>query len=503
MKKAIKSIAVLLTVLIALSGCGIVGNICSHTDHDDNGVCDKCSVSVLVTIDFYAINDLHGKFKDTDSNEGVDELTTYLRRRYQEDDNVILLSSGDMWQGSSESNLTKGLLITDWMNELDFASMTLGNHEFDWGEEFVEENDDTAEFPLLAINVFDRNTGERADYCDASVVVERGGLQIGIIGAIGDCYSSISADKTEGFYIVTDSMLTDLVKAEAERLRESGVDYIVYSIHDGYDQNTSNKKPVTDDDIGYYYDTSLSNGYVDLVFEGHTHKKYVLVDEYNVYHLQNGGENKGISHVEIKINAITGAAVTGTAQFIAASTYTRLPDDKIVDDLLEKYKDDISAADVVLGNLSSKLRSDDIKELVARLYYEFGVKTWGDEYDIVLGGGYISTRNPHSLSAGQVKYADIQAILPFDNNLTLCSIKGRDLKSRFFENENSNYYIYYGDYGEDVRYNIDPDKTYYIVADTYSSTYGPNNLTEIERIDEEFFARDLLAEYIKNGGLKK
>ena len=116
-------------------------------------------MSLLVTLDFYVLNDLHGKFDDTDSNGGVDELTSYLLDTQFYDDHTVFLSSGDMWQGSSESNLTEGLIVTDWMNELGFVSMTLGNHEYDWGEETITKNLDLAEFPFLAINIYDRDTG--------------------------------------------------------------------------------------------------------------------------------------------------------------------------------------------------------------------------------------------------------------------------------------------------------------------------------------------------------
>jgi hypothetical protein len=41
------------------------------------------------------------------------------------------------------------------------------------------------------------------------------------------------------------------------------------------------------------------------------------------------------------------------------------------------------------------------------------------------------------------------------------------------------------------------------VTDTYSSSYGPNGLTEIARYDETTYARDLLADYIEAGGFTK
>ena len=59
---------------------------CSHTDADDNGHCDDCGLSVIVLLDLYAINDLHGKLADGDTHPGVDEMTTYLKTAMAADD---------------------------------------------------------------------------------------------------------------------------------------------------------------------------------------------------------------------------------------------------------------------------------------------------------------------------------------------------------------------------------------------------------------------------------
>ena len=137
---------------------------------------------------------------------------------------------------------------------------------------------------------------------------------------------------------------------------------------------------------------------------------------------------------------------------------------------------------------------------MANLYYQAGVGKWGASYDIVLGGGYIGVRSPYVLQAGSVRYGDLYSIFPFDNALVLCSISGYYLKTKFFETENDNYYLGYGDYGAQVRDNIDLNATYYVVVDSYSSAYKPNHLTEIARYDTTTFARDLLAAYIETGG---
>lgn len=486
--------ALLLAALLFLCGCSApVTNSTSTAE---------TASRFFVVVDFYGINDLHGKLDDGDRHPGVDEMTTYLRNAVKNNDHTVLLSAGDMWQGSSESNMTRGHIITDWMNELNFAGMAVGNHEFDWGEDPVASNAERAEFPMLAINIYDRDTDQQVSYCQSSVVVERGGIQIGIIGAIGDCYSSIAPERVEGVYFKTGQELTDLVKAESTKLRSEGVDFIVYSLHDGLGESYGKKlSTVSSNDLRSYYDTSLSDGYVDLVFEAHTHQQYLLRDEYGVCHLQSGGDNQGISHAKFIIDTVTGESQLITAELLTSDTYSNLDDDPLIDTLLERYREQIAPALEVVGTNAVNRSRNEMRQLVADLYLDAGVERWGEEYDIVLGGGFISIRSPGYLAAGEVTYSMLQSLFPFDNELVLCSIQGRDLLSRFFETDNSNYFISYDSYGQQVRGNIDPEATYYVIVDSYSSTYVPNKLTEIQRYGADVFARDLLAQYIKNGGM--
>lgn len=455
----------------------------AHVDTNNDGHCDFCMLALTVTVDLYAINDLHGKLLDGDSHPGADELTSFLKSAREGDDHAIFLSSGDMWQGTSESNLTRGKIVTDWMNSLGFVSMTLGNHEFEWGEEYIGENLELADFPFLAINIYDRATDTLVDYCTPSVTVECGAATIGIIGAIGDCYSSISGDKVENIYFKTGEELNSLISAESERLRADGADLIVLSLHDSG------------------ADIKLSKEHVDLVFEAHTHKSYVRPDKHGVYHLQGGGDNDGITHVEAVINVAGGESYVKTAEYIPSDKYDDSPSDPIIGELMKKYASDVAKADEVLGKNSALRGGDWLRGLVARLYFEKGFEEWGKEYDIVLGGGYLSVRAPYNLSIGEVKYSDLQSIFPFDNTLDLCSVKGIDLKSKFINTSNSNYFVYYGDYGQTARFNIDDNATYYIIVDSYTSSYAPNRLTVIDSLGDGIYARDLLAEYIKSGGL--
>ena len=491
-------IALLLVLTLLLSGCqGMFA--CKHADIDNNGLCDDCRESVVVTFDLYTINDLHGKIADSDDNVGVDELTSYFKNAKLADENVILLSAGDMWQGSAESNFTKGKLATDWMNSLGFTAMTLGNHEFDWGEEYIEANAELADFPFLAINIYDRETNEQVEYCSSSVLVSADGMQVGIIGAIGDCYSSIASDHTQGIYFKTGAELTALVKAESEELKKQGADFIIYVLHDGYEQSKGTSvSTVKSNQMKNYYDISLSDGYVDLVFEAHTHQTYMLRDEYGVLHLQHGGDNDGISHVEITLNFANGKNSISQRELVSADTYGSYRDDPLVEDLMAKYADALVKVNENLGTAKRKMTGQQMCKIIAQLYYETGVEKWGDEYDIALGGGFMSIRSPYDIQPGKVTYGMLYTIFPFDNELVLCSIKGKDLLDRFINTDNTRYYIYEN---TAITGSIDPDATYYVIVDSYSSTYKSNRLTEIERYGAEYYGRDMLAEYFKNGGL--
>ncbi len=465
-----------------------------HTDVNADGKCDFCKESVMAELSFYAVNDLHGKFMDTAAQPGVDEFTTYLKNLYEDTAREeILLSSGDMWQGTVESSSNRGRLMTEWMNEVGFVSMTLGNHEFDWGPDVLTPNSELAEFPLLGINV--TYNGAPANYCKPSVIVEKAGVKIGIIGAIGDCLSSISGEFQTGLSFATDGALTALVKNEATRLRnEEECDFIVYSIHDGGSGfPSSGVNNVTNGDLTYY-DTALSEGYVDLVFEAHTHQSYILKDEYGVYHMQGGGENKYISCAEVSFNTVTGDYQV-SPKLISNGVYGKssIEDDPVVEEIFEKYFPDENPYTTVLGKNIRMRDSDTICDRVARLYYDKGMETWGSEYQIVAAGGYLNTRNPYDLSAGDVTYADLFSLLPFDNAIVLGKIRGSDLKKRFL---NSNSYCIYATIDASE---VSDGKEYYIVVDSYTSTYRWNNITEVTRLAGNIYARDLLADYIRAG----
>ena len=466
--------------------------VSEHLDDNGDEICDHCGIDVTVELDFYAFNDLHGVFNDTATNPGVDELTTFLKNAYADGASYeILLSSGDMWQGSVESSSNKGQLMTQWMNHMGFVSMTLGNHEYDWGSEYIARNAELAEFPFLGINVTDTNVD--TPYCQPSVVIERGGVKIGIIGAVGDILGDISGEFTPGLSFALRNELTTMVKAEAVRLRQEGCHFIVYSIHAGYDNSYNGVKDLPSG-LGYY-NLALSQGYIDLVFESHTHQSYVIRDKHGVYHLQGGGYNKGLSFANVCYNLVTNTYEVEEVEILGHEDYAdpALADDAIVDTLYAQYITGQDPYTTVLGRNNGLRSSNEIAKTVAQLYLEKGREIWGDEYNVVLGGGFIKTRTPYDLAAGDVTYSQLFSLLPFDNALVLCQVTGQQLREKFL---NSSYHCAYDG---NLLGSIVDSEIYYVVTDTYTSFYKYNMFTEIDRL-ENIYSRDLLAEFISGGG---
>ena len=455
----------------------------------------QISSSEDVVIDFYAVNDFHGAVKDSSSNPGIEKMSTKLKELVSTKENAVLLSSGDMWQGSIYSNNTRGNLVTEWMNQMNFVSMTIGNHEFDWGEETIIKNRELANFPTLGINVYSKETKQRVSYLDASTMIEKGGIKIGIIGAIGNCYSSISASKVANVEFKTGTALANLVINEARRLKDDeNCQIVVYSLHDSIDES------------GYQNNISTSK-YVDIVFEGHTHAEYAKKDDYGIYHIQSGSYNSGISHATLTYNPKTKSVDTNLAENISTKSWLDSDMDENTTALFEKYSEAIGNPKEHVGYNAKERNSNELRTTGAKLMMEYGQKLWGDQYDIVLGGGYLSVRSPFILTAGFKTVEDIFNLFPFDNDIILCSATGAFLKKYYMKSTNSNYFISYNT-GYSSSSNLSDTQIYYFVTDTFGSDYYmygngyrlDNQFKIVEQPEEACYLRDLMGIYIRKGG---
>ncbi|KOB68363.1 Apyrase, partial [Operophtera brumata] len=169
---------------------------------------------------------------------GFARLTTMVRERLAAEPQSLLLNGGDSFQG------------TIWYNILRWN--VLGNHEFDNGIEGVVPYLQHLDAPVVTANIIDDDEPTIQGLYEHSIVVERQGRKIGIIGVIIASTDTLAASGDLKF---ADEVET--VKAEAEKLNAEGVDIIIVLSHCGLDIDR---------------DIALNGGpYIDIIVGGHSH----------------------------------------------------------------------------------------------------------------------------------------------------------------------------------------------------------------------------------------
>ncbi len=98
-----------------------------------------------------------------------------------QEQNVLLLDSGDIWQGTPYFNFFKGELEYKLMTQMKYDAATLGNHDFDNGLEGLQEQLPLAGFPFLIAN-YDFKDTLLKDRFKPFKVFEKQGLRIGVFG---------------------------------------------------------------------------------------------------------------------------------------------------------------------------------------------------------------------------------------------------------------------------------------------------------------------------------
>lgn len=454
-------------------------------------------------IQVLSTNDIHGQVKSTSSYPGLSSLNKMIKKVSSEKDQFnIVLDQGDLYQGTAEAGLSNGYNMDDFLIQSNYESTILGNHEFDWGAGRVSEHDEYLDISILANNIRYRSNDQSPSYCGPYKLVSRNGVKIGIIGAIGNVYSSISSSKVSDIYFLTGNNLTEQIKKDSQALKDMGAKFIILSLHDGSDSGSSSS-------ISSYYNVNeLSGTYVDLVLEGHTHQAYAVKDSKNVWHIQSGGNGSTLyaSELVCTYNQTTDDyQVTMSTSSSAVTKYTKsnivsAGSDEVMDEIdnwYSTYQYGKVQSEVVGYNVP--YADDSVFEAkLAELYYLKGIELIGSTSSTspVLGGGFIRTRTPYNLSGGTVKYGDVYNLLPFDNDIVLCSISGYYLSNRFINNTSSDYYVY----GAATNMSINTNQTYYIITDSYTSDYSYNNLTVVRNLTEEKlvgYARDIYAEYLR------
>jgi 5'-nucleotidase len=210
---------------------------------------------------------------------------------------LLLVDSGDMFQGTLESNLFEGEPVVRGYNALGYTAAAVGNHEFDFGPVGPEaiarkpgddalgslrRNAQIAMFPLLAANVVEKSTGKIPSWTQPSMMVRAGAARIGIIGLSTPDTPNVTMAVNVDSLLFTDPVAAAI--AEARKLRSEGADAVVVVAHMGGrcskmdDPNHLESCEKQHEAMAFL--EAMPAGTIDGFFAGHTHS--------NMAHYVNG-----------------------------------------------------------------------------------------------------------------------------------------------------------------------------------------------------------------------
>jgi len=339
------------------------------------------------------------------------------------EDHVLLVDAGDAIQGATVANLFQGKSVTDAYNAMGYNVATLGNHEWDYGQEVLKERIADAKFDYVNSNLTGTNLGWKS-----SVIKNISGINIGLFGLMTSDYPIIVTPSSQTNVTVEDPIAS--AKTEVADLKAQGAQYVVALSHCGYENG------------GAPLDPAIAAGApgINLIIGGHSHtvlKTAVMVGKTMI--TQTGTAGAYVGKEVIDFTTYQGKVTRQSVTYELVPTLTSVPEDPAIKAIVDGYNNQLTAKlSVVVGKALVALDGERADVRTKETNLGNYVADWmriSTGADIAfMGGGSIRV----SVPAGDVTVGNIYAVLPFDNFLEVLEIKGSTLKAAL-ENSVSAY----------------------------------------------------------------
>ena len=264
-----------------------------------------------VKITILHTNDMHSHIHPFTSGRnkglgGMAQRAGLINSIRAQEEHVLLLDAGDIFQGTPYFNFYGGELEFKLMSEMKYDAATLGNHDFDNGLEGLAKQLPHANFPFLIAN-YDFTDTILKDKFKPFKVFNKGGIKIGVFG-IGIELDGLVPKNLYGNTIYQDPIEKANHYASLLKKKEQ-CDLVICLSHLGFKYKTN--------EISDMIFASQTHD-IDLIIGGHTHtflkkpvstlnldKKEVLINQVgwaginlgkmDFHFSQNGGVKKVLS----------------------------------------------------------------------------------------------------------------------------------------------------------------------------------------------------------------
>ncbi len=463
-----------------------------------------------VTIDIVQVNDFHGALKDDGKkNVGAAKLVQAIKEAKTKNPNTIVLSAGDNFNGSAESNLLYGEPVAAMMKEAGFMFSAVGNHEFDWGLDKIDKWESVSGVPFLAANIYDRKTDKPITWADPYKIVEVDGIKVGIIGltTTRTAYTT-KPENVEGLEFKDP---VEVAKEMVPVVKKEGADVIVLLTHIGAFQDKSTKEIKFDEasDLVKVKD-------VDAIVLGHTHQPVAGVVN-NIPVVEGYYNGRTLGKISLTIDKDKKEVVKKEASL--DTLYERrdtLKDDEATKKMVDEYIEKVGPIlNEVIGTIAKELDHDRMEYSTLGQWTSDVMKKIANADIAVTNGGGLRT----SIPAGEVTVGKLYEVMPFDNVLSSFEMTGEQVKEIFehgIENKDIGSVQFSGvtveyvpgaekgkkvirmtlDNGEEIQL----DKAYKVVTNDFMGTGGDDYkvFKSAKPLGDTIPIRDALIQEIKN-----
>ncbi len=383
------------------------------------------NLTILHTNDFHARFEPISKYDSGCSAEddaagecfgGSARLVTAIADARSRSNNAILVDGGDQFQGTLFYTYYKGALAAEMMNKLGYDAMTVGNHEFDDGPEVLRGFMDAVNFPVLMSNADVTREPLLADNLPKSVVIERGGEKLGLIGLTPEDTDELASPGDN----ITFSDPVAAVQGEVDKLTAEGVNKIIVLSHSGYgvDQRVAAETTGVDVIVGGHSNSLLSNTndradgpYPTMVGNTAIVQAYAygkFLGELNVSFDDEGNITEAVGEPLIMDASVSADEATAARIAEAAAPLDEIRN-KVVAETAQEIvgvREECRAKECAMGNLIADAMLDRVKDQ-------------GIDIAIQNGGGIRA-----SIDAGEVTMGEVLTVLPFQNTLSTFEVTG-------------------------------------------------------------------------------
>jgi 5'-nucleotidase len=335
---------------------------------------------------------------------------------------VLLLDCGDLYQGSAESLLTEGRIMTRALEALRYDAWILGNHDFDWGLDTLMGRAGETPVPVLAGNIAVQ-TGRRNPLSNLHpyLIREFEGVRVCIVGLTTAGVPTWSLPDQLGDLQFQHSV--EALQRIMPDVRAAKPDLVVLAAHQGY-------KPYGDDHANEVNAVARNFPEFDAIVGGHSHQVVERAQVEDTVFTQAGYHGIWLGCLDFAYDTVTRKVADISARVLPVADQCE-PDAELgallrkdLDSAQEYLAEPVGATTDDLATSGDAAGRSPVQMLICRSI----AKASGA--DIVLHG--VLADEP--LAAGEIRMADVWRIVPYENRIGLLYLTPEEIGDILLEN---------------------------------------------------------------------